>query len=327
MRSAHSSFARNTGKESALDHYLGNLSVALVRAKAERDIRDARAAAEAAIRVRSSFLENMNHELRTPLNAIIGFAGMLQQAETYSLSNDQRATYAEYILQSADLLLGHINTILETAALDNGSVAPSQEVSDIYDLVDRAIERVQVQASTKKITLLCSHHLESRKTGKPVVALPPVWADEERIGQALDHLLLTSIKSCDKGGKILLRMQSTQQGMIDILVRDNGEGFDEEEIRQALTAFGNVYRGLGRPFAGPGVGISIAKTFIEMQGGVFAIRSRKNKGTLITISLPCATTEQITQSDFGAQSLEDAVSDVSEPPGIHADTQTFAKSA
>ena len=76
MRLFHTHNSSNTSSGSALEHYIGNMSEALVRARAERDIRRARAAAEAAIRVRSSFLENMNHELRTPLNAIIGFASM-----------------------------------------------------------------------------------------------------------------------------------------------------------------------------------------------------------------------------------------------------------
>ncbi|MEO0675530.1 MAG: histidine kinase dimerization/phospho-acceptor domain-containing protein, partial [Pseudomonadota bacterium] len=135
MLATHMHRGGQAGSGSNLDEYLGNLSVALVRAKAERDIRNAQVAADAAIRVRSSFLENMNHELRTPLNAIIGFAGMLQQGATYDLSEDQRQSYAEYIQQSADLLLVHINTILETAALDNGSVTPIQEAVDLVDLV------------------------------------------------------------------------------------------------------------------------------------------------------------------------------------------------
>lgn len=324
MRLGQTSYGREAGSGAALEQYLGNLSVALVRAKAEKDIRDARAAAEAAIRVRSSFLENMNHELRTPLNAIIGFAGMLQQADKYSLSVEQKETYAEYIIQSADLLLGHINTILETAALDNGSVVPIHEPVDVYEMLDRALGAIEVQASAKRVSILCAHQIEAKKTSKPLQKLAPVWADDERIGQAVDHLLKTSVKSCNKGGKILIRTLVTDQDTIEIQLRDDGHGFSEEEIEEALTAFGNIHRGLGRPFAGPGVGISIAKTFIEMQGGAFAIRSRRNKGTLITISLPIATPDQIAahmHTSHGLQGLvEEECADV-------CGNQDFAKSA
>ena len=138
---------------SPLSQLTRNMSGALVRAQAERDIKNARAAAEAAIRMRSSFLENMNHELRTPLNAIIGFATMLQERDTYKLSADQENTYYEYILQSADLLLGHINTILEVSALDNGSVEPDHSCVNPVDLINDAVASVEVQAQAANVSI------------------------------------------------------------------------------------------------------------------------------------------------------------------------------
>jgi len=72
----------------------------------------------------------------------------------------------------------------------------------------------------------------------------------------------------------------------EIAIRDEGEGLTDDEVKDALTAFNEVHRGLDRAFSGPGVGYAIAKTFIEMQGGQFHIKSRKDRGTFVRLVLP-----------------------------------------
>ncbi len=279
----------------AMATYLGQMSEALVRARAERDIRTARAAAEAAIRVRSTFLENMNHELRTPLNAIIGFAEMLKQTEDLDLSGEQIANYLDYILQSADLLLAHINTILEVAAVDNGTVTPQQEAVLLEEILETATEGLSVRAKAARVTIS-----RARPPADSPVGIP-VWADIERVGQAIHHILTTSIASCGEGGKILTRIVHFKAGEAELQVRDHGAGFTTEEIDEALHAFGGEHRGLNRPFAGPGVGIAIAKTFIEMQAGRFVIQSRPGKGSLFTIALPHAAENSASQVSTAAE--------------------------
>lgn len=280
---------------SLLEHYLGNMSETLVRARAEEKIRSAHAAAEASIRARSLFLENMNHELRTPLNAIIGFASMLKEGQDYALSNEQKTAYSEYILQSADLLLGHINTILEVAALDNNSVTPSHESVEVNTLLRDAIQRVDVRAQAAKVSILTNVN-KAKDDGKlePIFA----WADNERIAQAVDHLLQAAIKSCHKGGKVFVRTSNKRENWTELQIRDDGSGFNKQDLAQALNAFGDTHRGLTQPFTGPGVGIAIAKTFVEMQGGEFSIKSKEGKGTLSSIALPLAAPQENTNDNF-----------------------------
>jgi two-component system cell cycle sensor histidine kinase PleC len=218
----------------------------------------------------------MNHELRTPLNAIIGFATMLRDSEEYEISAEQSRTYAEYILQSADLLLGHINTLLEVAALESGSVELSDEEIDFNSLVSDAMDRVRVRADAADVTLECIEE-EQNVIG---------WGDAERLGQAVDHILQTAIKLSPEGGRVLLRAAMTDKGWAEIAVRDEGEGMTNEELFDALDAFKETLRGLDRSWVGPGVGYAIAKTFVEMQGGRFSIESRVGEGTLVQIALP-----------------------------------------
>ncbi len=261
---------------SLIADYTSRMSEALVRRQADIAARAARVEAELAIKARSEFLANMNHELRTPLNAIIGFATMLRDGEQFGLGADQQRSYIDYILQSADLLLGHINTLLEVAALESGGVELRDGEFNMSDLLGEALDRARIRAEAANVVL------ERRDEGDNVLA----WGDAERTGQALDNLLQTAIKSCVEGGRVLVRARRDDKGWAEVDVRDDGAGLTAEEIETALDAFKQVHRGLDRSFSGPGVGYAVAKTFIEMQGGRFLIKSKKGQGTLAAITLP-----------------------------------------
>ncbi|MFN3961171.1 MAG: sensor histidine kinase [Parvularculaceae bacterium] len=236
----------------------------------------ARAAAEMSIKARSEFLANMNHELRTPLNAIIGFASMLKDTGRYSLTEEQRAAYADYILQSADLLLSHINTLLEAATLDGGELTLEPEAIDLAAALAEAVKRATIAADAAKVSFEV----------KPETSAPAGWGDPARLSQSLDHVLRTAIRFSPEGARILVRASLDKDGWGEIAVRDRGQGLSAEEVEKALTAFSEVHRGLDRSFAGPGVGLAIAKSFIELQGGRFTVKSRPGEGTLVRIALP-----------------------------------------
>lgn len=247
------------------------------------EARAARMEAEMSIKARSEFLANMNHELRTPLNAIIGFATMLRDSEDYNLAVEQRRTYAEYILQSADLLLGHINTLLEVAALESGRVEMRAAAIDFRALLDDAIERARIRAESAGVDV------KRQSEAEEVIG----WGDPERTAQAVDHLIQTAIKLSHEGGKVHVRASLAANGWAEIAVRDEGDGFTEDDLAEALEAFTEIHRGLDRSFLGPGVGYAVAKTFVEMQGGRFMIESRAGQGTRARISLPAAQAGEI----------------------------------
>lgn len=277
---------------SRLADYGARVSELLVRRRVELEARAARIEAELAIKARSEFLANMNHELRTPLNAIIGFATMLRDGDEYQVSDEQRRTYSEYILQSADLLLGHINTLLEVAALESGQVELQHEAIAYDALLEDAIQRAATQAEAAGVSI------ERRGKQKEIFG----WGDGERFAQALDHLLQTAIKLSHDGGCIHIRSLATGKGWAEIAVRDKGDGLNEQDLDAALEAFTEIHRGLDRSFTGPGVGYAVAKTFVEMMGGRFSIESREGQGTIAHIALPLAESDDI---DFVLTDEED----------------------
>ncbi len=258
--------------------YSAKLAESIAVRRAELAARAARAEAELSIRARSEFLANMNHELRTPLNAIIGFTTMLREGDSYQLSEEQRKSYAEYVIQSADLLLAHINTLLEAAALDSGSVAVRKGEVDLALILQESIGRARVAAGAAEVSI------EDKTSGD----LPSGWGDAERLGQAADHLLRMAIRATPKGGKIFARAARSPKGAVEIALRDHGPGLSAEAVRQALGVFDEVHRELDRSFAGPGIGLAIAKTFVEMQGGTFEIKSKVGEGTVVRMSVPNA---------------------------------------
>lgn len=256
--------------------FASGMAEAMAVRRAALEAKAARAEAEMSIKARAEFLANMNHELRTPLNAIIGFGTMLKEGEAYKLTAEQRETYADYILQSADLLLNHINTLLEAAALDGGELTLEPGAIDLSAALDDAVKRARIAADAAKVAIEV----------KSDAGAAAGWGDPIRLGQAIDHIVRTAIKFSPEGARILVRASIEKDGWAEIAVRDRGEGMTGEAIEKALAAFQETHRGLDRSFAGPGVGLAIAKTFVELQGGRFSMKSKIGEGTLVRIALP-----------------------------------------
>jgi len=265
-------------KSSLIAEYAERVGESLQRRYAQDAARTARMEAEHAVKARSEFLANMNHELRTPLNAIIGFATMLRDGASYNLDQEQQEGYAEYILQSADLLLAHINTILEIAALDSGALDLRASAVDLSAVLDDALDAVALRAQAAGVVL------DRQEDARADLA----WGDPDRVRQIVDHLLQIAVKSSARGGVVAAKAYVNRDGWPAVAVRDNGAGFAPGEMQEALDALNRVDRGLNRPFAGASVGYAVAKTFVDIQGGRFSIRSRKGEGALVIVAMPPA---------------------------------------
>lgn len=268
---------------SLLAGYSARMAESLALRRASRVAKSAREAADLSIRSRSEFLANMNHELRTPLNAIIGFSTMLRDEEAYGLPPEQRRNYAEYILQSADLLLAHINTILSIADIDAGSLMVENDAVDAGAVLRAAADRAAVAAASAGVALEIKE-----------AAAPAALGDGMRLGQAIDHIFRAAIAASSKGGKILARVSPAAGGGSEIAVRDFGGGYDAATIERLLNVFGETHRGLDKSLSGARVGLAIAKCVVELQGGTFAIESRIGKGAIIRVILPPAQSAQET---------------------------------
>lgn len=243
---------------------------------AERRLREAKIAAEAANLAKSQFLANVSHELRTPLNAILGFSEMLELGLAGQLEPRQ-SEYVRLIRQSADHLHQVINDILDLAKVDAGKL-------DLHDepgvcprrTIDACLAIVHERARLGRLRLSVAIDHE----------LPLLIADETRLKQILLNLLSNAIKFTEPGGSVVIAARQADHGGMAFEVRDTGAGMTADEIETALEPFGQVDGGLGRRHEGTGLGLPLARRLAELHGGSLWIDSVKGEGTTVIVTLP-----------------------------------------
>jgi PAS domain S-box-containing protein len=243
---------------------------------AERALREAKQAAEAANLAKSQFLANMSHELRTPLNAIIGFSEMIEDAMKGPLAPDYRE-YGRFIRQSGEHLHAIINDILDLAKVDAGKFELRAEAGvDPRRIAEACVTLVRGHAEAGGVGL--ASEIEDR--------LPLLVADPTRLKQILLNLLSNAVKFTEAGGSVTLAIRRAADGAVVFEVQDTGAGMTAAEIAIALEPFAQVDAGYTRRQEGTGLGLPLARRLTELHGGTLSIDSAKGRGTTVTVRLP-----------------------------------------
>jgi len=243
---------------------------------AERSLRDAKDAAEAANLAKSQFLANVSHELRTPLNAILGFSEMLERGLAGPLQPKQEE-YAGLVRQSGQHLLNIINDILDLAHVDSGKFELHEERGvDPRRIIDACVSLMRDRANGAALRLLTE--IEDH--------LPPLVVDPTRLKQILLNLISNAIKFTKPGGSVLVSGRHATDVGVVFEVRDTGVGMTPDEIDIALEPFGQVDASLARGHEGTGLGLPLALRLAELHGGSLHIDSEKGCGTTVVVTLP-----------------------------------------
>lgn len=241
--------------------------------RVESVLRERADALEEANRVKSSFVANMSYELRTPLTSISGFAEMLQQGFGGQLEEQGRA-YVAAILDSTERLSGLVDKVLDLTQSDAGQLPLERKPVDIAAMLEEAARDHRPSATAKAIDFA----IEIDQT------VGMANGDARRLRQVFDHLLENSFAYTPEGGRILIHAEGNKERAV-VIVSDNGPGMNMAEQTAALDRFGRVAEGRSSEPA-LGLGLPLAKQFVEAHGGTLTLVSEPGQGTLVRIELP-----------------------------------------
>ena len=227
-------------------------------------------------RLKDEFLANTNHELRSPLTAIIAFTELLLDNSTGKL-NDLQRDYINEINDSGKELLGRINGFLDLSKIAAGKTVLYREHFEVDELIKDIFRRMKPLYNNKGVTLEVA-----RNTNQLLV-----WADKEKSGQVLTNLLSNALKFTAPGGKVLVESNSgVPERNVTITVRDTGIGIDIREQEKIFQPFHQVDGSNARKYGGTGIGLTLARQLVEIQGGTIRVSSQRNAGSIFTFTLP-----------------------------------------
>ena len=249
-------------------------TLAIQNARLFREIEDKSRQIEAANRHKSEFLANMSHELRTPLNAIIGFSEVLGE-RMFGELNEKQAEYTDDILSSGRHLLSLINEILDLSKVEAGRMELEVATFDLPLAIDNARTFVRERATKHGINLDVT--VDER--------LGDFVGDERKIKQVLLNLLSNAVKFTPEGGRIGIKARQAD-GSVEISVSDTGIGIAPEDQPKIFEEFRQVGSDYAHKVEGTGLGLTLAKKFVELHGGKIWVESEVGKGSTFSFTLP-----------------------------------------
>ena len=239
----------------------------LIRAKEE---------AERSTRAKSLFLSNMSHEIRTPLNGIISITEIMLR-ETGEKNIREMLDTVKY---SADHLLGIINDILDFSKIESGKVTIEKINFRPRLLVENLMKVMQFKANEKGIDFKLDW---DDKIPKNLVG------DKVKLNQVLTNLLGNAFKFTDKGFvELKVKNAGPESGKkvnIEFTVSDSGIGIPANKLNSVFQSFTQSAQSITRKFGGTGLGLTITKRLVELQGGTISVKSEESKGSAFVVTL------------------------------------------
>lgn len=230
---------------------------------------EAKEHAEEMAKLKVTFLTNITHEIRTPLTVILGFTSILRQGV--------RAEYQRFvnlIERSGRRLLLMLDSMLDLAQLEAGTLEIDEKSLNIVELVEGSVANVRALAEEKELELTLQVQAD-RLCAR---------VDHGVLCRVLNNLLDNALKFTDRGG-VRVEVQQVQED-IRIVISDTGIGIDDEFRPHVFDPFIQESTGLDRSHQGSGLGLAVSKRLIELMGGTIHLDSKKNLGSTFTIVLP-----------------------------------------
>ena len=248
--------------------------IAIENVRLFHEIQDKSRQLEVANQHKSEFLANMSHELRTPLNAIIGFSEVLSEA-MFGDVNDKQREYLLDIHSSGHHLLSLINDILDLSKIEAGRMELDLSSFNLAMLLDNATTLVRERAMRQGLTL----------TLDVPDSIADWVADARKLKQVVINLLSNAVKFTPAGGRVTLRVRLLERA-VEIAVVDTGVGIAADQQALVFEEFRQAGGDHLRKSEGTGLGLSLAKRFVELHGGTIRVESGPGAGSTFAFVLP-----------------------------------------
>ena len=233
-----------------------------------------------ASQAKTHFLAKVSHELKTPLNAIKGYVQVLK----LSIDQPKQKKQLEIIEHSSDLLLKHVNELLDFSMIEDGKVKLSIHELNIFQTAHEVEELFMIEAANKGIEL------------KVMIdeSIPhQLYGDNDRIKQIIINLVSNAIKFTDIGEikvSFDLDYENEFEVYLSIKVEDTGKGIAPNKLESIFEAFAQENNTISRRYGGTGLGLSISKRLADVMGGNLTVESTLEVGSTFTLFLPLAKT-------------------------------------
>ncbi len=247
--------------------------------RAERALKEKNEALQKADELKNDFVQHVSYELRSPLTNIIGFTDLLKTNAIGPL-NERQAEYIDHISTSSSVLLTIVNDILDLATVDAGIMQLDYSEIDLSDLLDDVSMQMTDRLQEGGVTLEIAAPAQ----------LGHLIADRQRLKQILIKILTNAVNFAPEGSVVSMKCWRETSDFV-FSVSDSGCGMSPDLVSSAFDRFSTSAKGGKR--SGPGLGLSIVQSFVNLHQGDVKIDSEPGRGTTVHCRIPSASLPQM----------------------------------
>ena len=259
-------------------------SLSVSRKKQMEALKEAQNANAANI-AKTTFLNHMSHDIRTPMNAIVGFTDIAMKRKP----DKEVENCLKKIRQSSEYLMTLMNDVLDISHIESGKLEYKPVPVDLRDMINTIMSIARGYIENRDLNLYVSR--EELKT-------PYVMADELRIREVLLNIISNAVKFTKDGGTISFVAENCPGNdehhvIVRYRISDTGIGMSEEFLDRIFDEFSQENDGARTSYKGTGLGMAIAKKYVDLMGGKIEVSSRKGIGSTFTVEIPLRIAEHV----------------------------------